>query len=477
MRIRRIDLTFTALLLPLDIMALFAAGLGAYALRFSRFVTEVRPILQDVNFENYIKTVAIFVGVWILLFAMAGLYNTRPRKAWDEAGRILLACTAGMAVLIATVFFSRDFTTSRFIVLAVWGLAIVLVLVERLFLRAIRHLLLRAGIGHKNVIVIGSSSAANGVVNEYKKKPILGHTVIKQFAVWSEETRRSIERIRKSTPIDVILLAATDLSKEESLELIAYTEEQHITFNYFADLFAATFSNVEISTETGLPIVEVKRTPLDGWGRIAKRAFDVVFAILFLVLTSPLTLLSMLAILIEDGFPVIFQNVRIGEGGEPFKLYKLRSMYRAYSIGPQFDGQSKKNLQFEKQLIAKQSIKKGPVYKIAHDPRITNMGAFVRRWSIDELPQFWNVLIGNMSIVGPRPHQPREVDNYLRHHRRVLAIRPGISGLAQISGRSDLSFEDEVRLDTWYIENWSLMLDVYIALKTPFAVLYRKGVY
>ncbi|MEO5927612.1 MAG: sugar transferase [Patescibacteria group bacterium] len=477
MRIRRIDLTFTALLLPLDILALFGAGLGAYALRFSRFVTEVRPILQDVPFENYLKTVATFVGIWVILFAMAGLYSTRPRKAWDEAGRILLGCTAGMMVLIATVFFSRDFTTSRFIVIAVWIFAIVLVLIERLFLRAIRHLLLRAGIGHRNIVIIGSSPAANGVMNEYKTKPILGHTVVKQYSVWNDDTRRAIDKLRKTTRVDVILLASTNLSKEESLELIAYTEEQHITFTYFADLFAATFSNVEMSTDTGLPIVEVKRTPLDGWGRIAKRAFDVVFSIIFLVTTSPLTLLSMLAILIEDGFPVIFQNERIGEGGEPFKLYKLRSMYRAYSIGPQFNGQSKKNLQFEKQLIAKQSIKKGPVYKIAHDPRITYMGDFVRRWSVDELPQFWNVLMGNMSIVGPRPHQPREVEHYLPHHRRVLAIRPGITGLAQISGRSDLSFEDEVRLDTWYIENWSLMLDVYIALKTPFAVIYRKGVY
>jgi exopolysaccharide biosynthesis polyprenyl glycosylphosphotransferase len=477
MRIRRIDLTFTALLLPLDILALFGAGLGAYVLRFSRFVTEVRPILQDVPFSEYLQTVTTFVGVWIVLFAMAGLYNTRQRKAWDEVGRIALACTAGIAVLIATVFFSRDFTTSRFIVLAVWAFSFLFVFIERLFLRAIRHLLLRARIGHKNVVVIGSSPAAQGIVNEYRSKPILGNTVVKQFADWNDETRRAIDALRARTPIDVILLAEPDLTKDKALELIAYAEAHHIAFTYLADLFAATFSNIVISTETGTPIVEVKRTPLDGWGRIAKRGFDIVFSILFLILTSPLTLLSMLAILIEDGLPVIFQNIRIGEGGEAFKLYKLRSMYRKFSIGPQFDTQSKKNLQLEKQLIAKQSIKKGPVYKIADDPRITSIGRFIRRWSIDELPQFWNVLMGDMSIVGPRPHQPREVEKYLPHHLRVLAIRPGITGLAQISGRSDLQFEDEVRLDTWYIENWSLLLDIYISLKTPFVVLYRKGVY
>ncbi|MFA5935589.1 MAG: sugar transferase [Patescibacteria group bacterium] len=477
MRIRRIDLAFTALLLPLDILALFGAGLGAYVLRFSRFATEIRPILQDVPFADYLQTVTLFVSIWIVLFAIAGLYSTRSRKAWDETGRIVLACTAGIAVLIATVFFSRDFTTSRFIVLAVWGFAILFVLIERLFLRAMRHLLLGARIGHKNVIVIGSSNIAHSIVNEYASKPILGHTVVKQFADWNAETRRAIEKLRKTIPVDVILLAEPDLPKGKALELIAYAEAQHITFKYLADLFAATFSNIEISTDTGLPIVEVKRTPLDGWGRIAKRAFDIVFALFMLILTSPLTILSIIAIVIEDGFPVIFQNIRIGEGGESFKLFKLRSMYRKFSIGPQFDTQSKKNLQIERDLIAKQSIKKGPVYKIADDPRITHIGRFIRRWSVDELPQFWNVLVGNMSVVGPRPHQPREVEKYLPHHRRVLAIRPGITGLAQISGRSDLEFEDEVRLDTWYIENWSLLLDIYIALKTPFVILYRKGAY
>jgi exopolysaccharide biosynthesis polyprenyl glycosylphosphotransferase len=477
MRIRRIDLVFTALLVPFDVLALFCAGFSAYALRFSRFVTEVRPLLQDVPFGAYTRTVIIFVGVWIFLFAVAGLYSSRPRKAWDETGRLLLACTAGIAVLIATVFFRRDFTTSRFIVLAVWGFSFMFVFIERLFLRAMRHALLNAKIGHRHVVIIGSSKAAMGIWREYTEKPILGHTVIKQFADWSPATRTALDKLRKTTHIDVILLAEPDLPKEQALELIAYTEQHHITFTYLADLFAATFSNIVMSTETGTPIVEVKRTPLDGWGRIAKRLFDIVFSFFFLVLTSPITLLSILLIIIEDGFPFIFQNIRIGEGGEPFKLFKLRSMYRKFSIGPQFGSQTKQNLKLEQELIKSQSIKKGPVYKIADDPRITHIGRFIRRWSIDELPQFWNVLIGDMSIVGPRPHQPREVEQYLPHHRRVLGIRPGITGLAQISGRSDLEFEDEVRLDTWYIENWSLLLDLYIALKTPFVVLYRKGAY
>lgn len=477
MRLRRIDLTFTALLLPLDILALFTAGLGAYALRFSRFVTEVLPVLQNVPVAEYLQTVTLFVAVWVFLFILAGLYNPRPRRAWNEFGRIALACTAGTMILIAAVFFRREIATSRFIVLAVWGFSIAFVLTERLFLRTIRHVLLRIHIGHRNVVVIGSSRAAEMIAEEYCHKPILGYTVVRQFPSWNEETKKAIERLRKSIPLDIILLAEPEMPKEQALDLIAYTEEQHVDFKYLADLFAARFTNIEVTTTAGMPLIEVKRTPLDGWGRIAKRAFDVLFSLLLLILTGPLTLLSILALLIEDGFPVIFQNVRVGEGGVHFRLFKLRSMYRKFSIGPQFDKQAQKNLKLEKRLIAQRGIKEGPVYKIANDPRVTRVGRFVRRWSFDELPQLWNVLKGDMSLVGPRPHQPREVDRYLPHHRRVLAIRPGITGLAQISGRSDLEFKDEVRLDTWYIENWSLLLDIYIALKTPFVIIYRKGAY
>lgn len=476
MRIRRIDLTFTALQLPLDILALYAAGVGAYLFRFSRFVTEVRPVLQDVPFADYLQTVSFFVVVWLALFVLAGLYRTQPRRAWNEMGRIALAGTAGVMILIATVFLKREFATSRFIVLAVWAFSIILVMVERLFLRTMRHILLRARWGHKNVIIIGQSTAADQIEQEYQRRPILGFTVVKHFAEWNNETKVAINKLRQKKPIDVILLADPDLPKNRALELIAYTEQEHITFHYLADLFAARFSRIEVSTATGLPVIEVKRTPLDGWGRIAKRAFDIIFSLLMLVITSPLTLISLLAILIEDGLPVIFQNIRVGEDGRNFKLYKLRSMYRKFSIGPQFS-QQKERLALEQKLIEERSIKHGPVYKIAEDPRVTKVGKFIRRWSLDELAQFWNVLKGDMSVVGPRPHQPREVEKYLPQQRRVLAIRPGITGLAQISGRSDLEFDDEVKLDAWYIENWSLWLDLYIVLKTPFTVLYRRGVY
>ncbi len=477
MRIKRIDLTFTALLIPLDTLGLFGAALTAYALRFSRFITDVRPIIQDVPFSVYLSRTTIFVAIWILFFALAGLYATSPRKAWNELGRIILACGAGTILVIATVFFRREIPASRFIVLAVFGFSILFVWFGRLVLRVIRHALLAAGVGHRLCVVIGTSRAADDLVRTYKTHPILGVTVVKHFETWDDATRRTIKKWQEKDRLDSILLADPNVPKDRALDLIAFSEEEHLTFMYLADLFAATFTNIRVSTDTGVPVIEVKRTPLDGWGRIAKRACDILISALLLLLTSPITLLAHFALALEDGIPVIFQNLRVGERGTLFKTYKLRTMWRKFSIGPQFTGRSQTNLELEQRLIKERGIKKGPVYKIANDPRVTPVGRFLRRWSIDELPQLWNVLRGDISLVGPRPHQPREVEKYEPRQRRVLAVRPGITGMAQISGRSDLAFEEEARLDMWYIEHWSLTLDLYILLKTPFVVLQRTGVY
>ena len=162
----------------------------------------------------------------------------------------------------------------------------------------------------------------------------------------------------------------------------------------------------------------------------------------------------------------------MGNDGKLFPVYKFRYMRKELCTDPHTP-EGKKALEYEKQLIAELSIRKGPLYKIKNDPRKTIVGAFIEKYSIDELPQFFNVLRGNMSLVGPRPHQKREIEKYNEYHRRLLTIKPGITGMAQISGRSDLQFEDEYKLDVYYIENWSLWLDIQICLKT-LSVLFRR---
>lgn len=473
---RRLDLAFTALLLPLDFLALLGAAVSAYALRFSPYFTGIRPIITEIPWYQYVASSTGFALLWMLVFALAGLYSTRHRRAWNMLGRVFISCLAGIMLVIGSVFFTRALDTSRFIIAAVFGFAVVYVSFARLALRAFRRILFRARIGHEQIALVGSSPAALEIAELYKMHPELGWTVVKQYKTWNESTKKELRDLAKRQKVDTVLLAEPELNRSDALDLIALAEEYHLGFRYLADLFSATFTNVEMDTFGGVPVINVKRTKLDGWGRIFKRVFDIVVAGILVLLSAPILLVFGLLLLVEDGWPVFFLNERVGERGNLFNLMKLRSMYRKFSIGPQFKKQ-KAALKMEAELIKEKSIKEGPVYKIADDPRVTPVGRFIRRWSIDELPQFINVLKGDMSLVGPRPHQPREVANYLPHHRRVLAIKPGITGLAQISGRSNLDFEDEVRLDAWYIENWSPALDLYILLKTPMAVFRKTGAY
>lgn len=475
---RRLDLMFSALLLPIDFLALLGAALTAYALRYSQAFIEYRPVIQHIRFVNYLDTITLSIVMWMLLFAVAGLYSIRPKRLWNEIGRVALASTAAIMTVIATVFFRREVTASRFLVLAVWALAIVYVCLGRYFLRLVRRALLKRGIGHQRLVIIGQGEPAKGLVEVYRSSPILGFTVIKQCRTWNADVRAQLEKLCQRHAIDTVLIADTELSKAQAREVIAFCEDQHLTFRYLADLFAASFANVEISTAEGIPIIEPKRTPLDGWGRIAKRGFDIVCASLFLLVTSPLLLVSAAWRFLEDGGPIIFKQPRVGERGRVFHLYKIRSMWRKYCVGPQFKETERENRKLLEKITREYGIGEGPVKRINdQDPRITPLGRFIRRWSIDEFPQMWNVLKGEMSIVGPRPHEPEEVAGYAPEHRRVLAIKPGITGMGQISGRRDLSFDDEARLDTWYIEHWSLALDLYIVLKTPWVVLTKKGVY
>lgn len=474
---RRLDLTFIALRVPLDGITLMLAALVGYLLRHTTLFTEIKPLFQAIPFEQYFSYALLFIALWIIIFALSGLYSTKTKRFWDEIGSIIVACSAGTMVLIASIFFGQEYTASRFLVVAMWLLSIVFISIERFLIRQANYFLLRRGIGHQRIIVIGQDKTSEEITTRYKQNPVLGVTVIKRVKTWSESTKKDLTKLRQDRKLDGILLTDNRADRENIADLFAWADEMHVAIRYIADPVSTRAKLFDITMEMGVPIIEIKRTPLDGWGKIAKRVFDVILSIIILTLTSPIWIFFSLARLIEDGFPIIFKNTRVGEKGMEFNVYKLRSMWKKMSIGPQFQDSMKKNLELEQKLIKEKSIKEGPVYKIANDPRITPIGNFIRRWSIDELPQFFNVLQGNMSIIGPRPHQPREVEKYTPEQKSVLAIKPGITGMAQISGRSDLSFEDEVRLDTWYIENWSIWLDLYILLKTPLAVFKRKGVY
>ena len=261
------------------------------------------------------------------------------------------------------------------------------------------------------------------------------------------------------------------MSKADRLRLYDFADEHHLTFKYAADLLETKVLRVEVDELAGVPVVEVKKTPLDGWGRVWKRLVDIVGSLILIILTSPIMILTAIAIKLDSRGPIFFSKLdddaplyRIGQGGKKFRYLKFRSML------------NKMNSMRYKELADRNIRSDGPIVKIKDDPRIPRVGRFIRRFSIDELPELFLVLKGTMSLVGPRPHLPEEVEKYESRHKKVMTIKPGITGLAQVSGRSDLSFEDEVRLDIYYIENWSIIFDLIILLKTPLAVLsFKKG--
>jgi exopolysaccharide biosynthesis polyprenyl glycosylphosphotransferase len=466
------ELFFSVLFIPVDFAVLILAGLSAYYLRFSSWTVSWRPVIFDLPFPEYFKSLLFIAFLWIIIFALSGLYQIKSaRKLAQEVQRIIISCATGLALVAIIIFLQRDLFDSRFIVLAGFVFAIIYLSIAHAFIRWLQRRLFIYGIGVRKIILVGNSKTTENLMAEFSSNKKAGYEVVKRTRDFSLETAQDILQFIKDREVDEIIQSDPNLSKVETLRLYDFTNDNHITFRYVADLLEVKVLRTEVTETIGVPIVEVKRTTLDGWGRIFKRAFDIVFSSILIILFSPILLLTILAIKIDSRGPVFFSRrddgsylYRIGEGGKPFKYFKFRSMI------PNSDSMR------YKELADKNVRVDGPMVKIKDDPRVTRVGKFIRRYSIDELPEFFLVFIGRMSLVGPRPHLPEEVAKYENYHRKTLTIKPGITGLAQISGRSDLMFEEEAKLDIYYIENWSLLLDISILFKTPLAVFKHRQV-
>lgn len=472
---KRSELFFSFLLVPLDFLMLIVAAVLAYYIRFAEPVIKIRPAVFELNFYDYLQAVLIISAICIFIFALSGLYAIRGnKKIVSEFYKVIMACSTGLMVVVVLIFLRRELFDSRFIVLMAWILSIFFVTLSRVFIRILQRYLYKYDIGVHNVVLVGDSRTSDILMHDFSSRKNSGFIVVKRIRDFSLETSQALADFIKMKKVDEVIQSDPNLSKAETLRLFDFADEYHITFKYAADLLGAKVLKTEVTELTGIPIVEVKKTLLDGWGRIVKRFLDLIVSTILIILLSPLFLLFFILVKIDSKGPAFYKNLRVGKDGKSFNLVKFRSMAIQYCTGDDYG--NKGALNYEKELIDKQSIKEGPLYKIKDDPRVTMVGRFIRRWSIDELPQLFNVFLGNMSLVGPRPHQPREVAKYEHHHKKVLTIKPGITGMAQISGRSDLSFEEEVKLDTYYIENWSLLLDLSLLLRTPWAVIKSREV-
>ncbi len=468
---KRSEIIFGALQVPVDYFMIVLAALTAFAVRDIPQILAVKEKLYTFPFQDYLQIVLFITPFFLVVYALEGLYRMRvTRRFWEEAFVVFKATSLVLIILIVAIFLKREWFSSRFIILAGWMIAVFYVVFARYLLRSVQQwFLVNKGIGVHRVLLIGTNGKIKAMVRIFKKKLSLGYRVVGNI---EDASISHIKEIREQQGIDEIILCDPTITDAEQEKLLDYCEINNIAYKYLPTTLQT--SRFSLTVFNGEPIIEFEHTPLDGWGKVVKRTFDIIGSLFGIIIFSPVMLLIALAIKFEDSSgPVVYKNERMGEDGKKFFVFKFRYMRWRYCINkdnPHFD----EAVAYEKELIETLSVRKGPLYKIKDDPRKTKVGEIIERYSLDELPQFFNVLIGDMSLVGPRPHQAREVEKYREYHRRLLTIRPGITGLAQISGRSDLPFEDEYRLDVFYIENWSLWFDISICFRTIGTILRRR---
>ncbi len=448
------------------------AGLSAYYLRslpmFEGYVSRV----FNISFQNYLEFTLFVAPFFLLIMAFEGLYTMRATRTFTkEAYGVARAVSLGLVVLVIAVFLNREWFSSRFVILVGWALTVAYIVVARYAIQRVQKwYLVNKGIGMHRVLLIGTNQKMYTLRKLLMNNKKLGYRVVDEIDTASV-TR--VKEIRAEKGVDEIIVGDPTLTDDEQEKLFDYCQINNITYKYFPTTLQTQRFSMKIWN--GEPIIEFQHTPLDGWGRVLKRTYDIIAGFGLTVLFSPIMLVAAILIKLEDpDGPIIYKNERIGENGEKFFVYKFRYMQWKYCVTKE-NPAMEQAIAYEKQLIAEKNVRKGGIlYKIKDDPRKMKVGAFIERFSLDELPQFFNVLQGTMSLVGPRPHQEREVERYSEYHRRLLTMRPGVTGMAQVSGRSDLAFEDEYLLDVFYIENWSLWLDIIICLKTAGALVRRR---
>jgi exopolysaccharide biosynthesis polyprenyl glycosylphosphotransferase len=464
------ELVFSFILIPVDYIMLVIAGLVVYFLRYESFIAQLRPPIFEIGLGEYIQIVLLVSIIWMPIFAFAGMYAIRrPRRLVDDFTRVILGCSTGLVAIVFFIFFRHELFGSRFIVLFGWLGAIVFVFLGRIIVRSVQRSMYKKSIGVLRVVVFGEDANTYHLVQSLKEDKAAGYVIIRHFKNLDDASRGSLINIVKNRQADMVIYAAPNQRRENLANLLRFCHENHLDFSYAADVLEATTNNVEITNLGGTPIVQIKRTPLDGWGRIVKRTLDFFGSAILIILFSPIMIITAIAIKLDSKGPVFFSRIddgslakRIGQQGKPFYYFKFRSMVPL--------SHSKRYNE-----LSDLDTRKGPLVKIKDDPRVTRVGKFIRKLSIDELPELILVLIGKMSLVGPRPHLPEEVGKYETHYKRLLNIKPGITGMAQISGRSNLSFNEEASLDLFYIENWSFWMDIKILIRTPWIVIKGKN--
>lgn len=460
----------------LDICLFVLAFVVAYYVRYRlQWLRTVEPEFL-VPLRVYVPSIIGLTAILGVVFWVEGAYrSTRGRTLLDELFIVLRSIIVGIAIVIVIVFFATPGYYSRLIFGYTGIVALLLVSISRSVERLVRDRRHRKGHGIIRVLIVGAGESGRSVIRAIMARPEMGYRIVGFLdddpnkahgnigpfpgLGSTEELAEVIARSR----IDQVIIALPSAFYRKTLQIARISEEAGARVRIVPDIFQIAISSVVVENLDGIPLLGVREPELFDWQRAWKRLTDLLISTLAIVVFSPLYLLIALAIKLDSPGPVIFRQTRVGRDGRQFVCFKFRTM----------------SADAESRLaeLKAQNEADGAIFKIRDDPRRTRVGRLLRRTSLDELPQFWNVLRGDMSVIGPRPPIPAEVEQYEPWHLRRLEVAPGITGLWQVSGRSDLTFDEMVLLDIYYIENWSPLLDLRIALKTIPTMLFGSGAY
>jgi len=452
-----------------DGAVLFIAVLAALAIRFSTIGT--------LGGLSYAAVAALLALLWWAVLGLSRCYETRFLGSGNEEFKRVGNASVRVAALVAFTAYSFKLPIARGFV----GIALPLGMALLLLVRCLGRLWLQSGRRRDRnchrVVVVGTRQHVADLATQLAREPLAGFRVIgaclagsgQRLVVAGQDVPvlgalGSVVAAARRHGADTIAVAASPGINGEALRRLAYElEGTGIDLLVAPALTNVTGTRVSIRPVAGLPLLHVDEPELAGSRKLLKAAFDRSVALLLLLLSSPFLLAIALSVKITSRGPAIFRQQRVGRDGELFWVWKFRSMTQ----------------NAEERLIdlARQNEHDGILFKMRQDPRVTPVGRFLRKYSLDELPQFFNVLTGSMSLVGPRPPLPSEVERYEGHAHRRLLVKPGVTGLWQVSGRSELSWEETVRLDLRYVESWSLGLDLVVIAKTALAVLRGRGAY
>ncbi|MEO8107504.1 MAG: sugar transferase [Actinomycetes bacterium] len=418
--------------------------------------------------------VGLFPPAWVVALAIGRTYEHRFVGNGSEEYKRLFNTSVVFLAVVGTLAYAFSIELTRGVVVVGLPTAMLLSLVAHWIARQVLHTQRRRGRCMQRVVVVGMERSVAELIRTMRREP---HAGLEIAAVCVDRPRgESVEGVPVLGDSDHVLdvltevgadtvavTAWSDVSQNDLRRLSWDLEGSGVSLLVAPRLTDISGPRIHIRPVAGLPLLNVEEPEFSGVRRIVKGGLDRLLAFSAIILLAPVLLGISVAVAFTSRGPILFRQVRIGRHGRPFVIHKFRSMYVDSEVR-QAD-------------VEHLNESDGTLFKVRDDPRVTPIGRYLRRFSLDELPQFVDVLLGRMSLVGPRPPLPTEVDRYASLVRRRLVVKPGITGLWQVSGRSDLSWDESVRLDLLYVENWSLALDIAIMLKTILAVLRRRGAY